>query len=232
MTTPNELARIGTLIGDPTRAAMLTALMDGRAFTASELAQCANVTPQTASSHLAMLSDAQLICVQKQGRHRYHRLASPQIASLIESIMEVALQTGAAPKPIAVGPKNQDMRHARTCYDHFAGRLGMAITDALLAKSLIELDVDVGMVTDKGQKFFEKHGFWIDEASKKSKRPLCRPCLDWSERRPHLGGKLGAAIHNHFFEQRFVTHLGNTRAVKVTPKGTQALRALFNIRQF
>ena len=229
MTTPNDLARIGTLIGEPTRAAILTTLMDGRAFTASELAQCANVTPQTASSHLAMLADADLIRVQKQGRHRYHRLSSPQIAAMIENIMEIAIQTGMTPKPISTGPKNEDMRRARTCYDHFAGRLGVRIAEALLAKGFIDMDDEGGLITDKGAAFFETKGIQYVAADKKSKRPLCRPCLDWSERKPHIGGRLGAAIHSHFIAKRYVLPVQGSRAVTVTRAGEHMLRTLFGI---
>ena len=232
VTTPNELARIGTLIGDPTRAAIITALMDGRAFTASELAQCANVTPQTASSHLAMLADAKIIQVQRQGRHRYHRLYSPQIATMVEHVMEVALHSGPPQKPISVGPRNEDMRRARTCYDHFAGRLGVSIAEALVGKGLIELGDEAGLITDQGLRFFDAHGLSIETNTKKSKRPLCRPCLDWSERKPHIGGRLGAAIHDLFFDKRFVRRLENSRAVSVTPSGRKALKDLFGISRF
>ncbi len=229
MTTPNDLARIGTLIGEPTRAAILTTLMDGRAFTASELAQCANVTPQTASSHLAMLADADLIRVKKQGRHRYHRLSSAQVAVMIESVMEIAVQSGSAPKPISTGPKNEDMRRARTCYDHFAGRLGVRIAEALAAKGFVEMDDDVGVVTDLGTTFFETNGILLAAPDMKTKRPLCRPCLDWSERKPHIGGRLGAALYTHFTDKRYVLRSPKSRAVTVTREGEQALQTLFGI---
>ena len=229
MTTPNDLARIGALIGEPTRAAILTTLMDGRAFTASELAQCANVTPQTASSHLAMLADADLIRVQKQGRRRYHRLSSAQVAAMIESVMEIAVQTGAAPKPICTGPKNEDMRRARTCYDHFAGRLGVRIAEALIDKGFVELNDEGGLITDRGVAFFETNDIWLSAMDKKTRRPLCRPCLDWSERKPHIGGRLGAAIYTHFIDKGYVRPVSKSRAVMVTRAGERALRTLFGI---
>lgn len=230
MISTNHLAKIGQLVGDPARAAMITALMDGRALTANELAHCANITPQTASSHLAQLTEAEILKVEKQGRHRYHRLASPDIAHMIEGMMDVALLTDKTVHKISTGPRDAAMRAARVCYDHFAGRLGVAVTDALVKKGAIEFDDEAGLITPKGTKLFSKLDIDVTSNSKRSKRPICRPCLDWSERRPHVAGKLGAAICTHFLEKSFVRRVNDSRALIVTPKGHQALYDMFGVR--
>ena len=150
MSTPARFSEIASLLGEPARAVMLHALMDGRALTASELAGVAGVTPQTASGHLARLVDAGLLRVAKQGRHRYHRLASPEVARMVEGIMQVAAASRPAPPTLTVGPRDAALRAARTCYDHLAGGLGVALADALVAGGTIELDDDGGALTDAG----------------------------------------------------------------------------------
>ena len=144
------LPKVAALAGDPARAGMLHALMDGRALTASELAHVAGITPQTASGHLARMTTAGLLTVEKQGRHRYHRLASPAVAQMMESIMQVAADAGPGAQRLAVGPRDAALREARTCYDHLAGRLGVALADAMVAAGHVELTDDGGIVTDAG----------------------------------------------------------------------------------
>ena len=159
MVTTSGFAEVATLVGDPARAAMLVALMDGRTLTASELAGAAGVTPQTASSHLARLVEAGLLAMEKQGRHRYHRVASPAIAHMLESIMAAAvapgLRKGVRPR---TGPRDAAMRQARTCYDHLAGRLAVAMADRMVERGDIELSVDGGLLTDRGAAFLERAG--------------------------------------------------------------------------
>ncbi len=233
MVNTNQIAEIGLLVGEPARAAMLAALMDGQALTATELARCANVTPQTASSHLARLTSGELLKVEKQGRHRYHRLASPAIARMLEGIMQIASGTAPPKRKIAPGPRDEAMRRARTCYDHFAGRLGVAITDALVTQGVIELDDEAGLIFDDGIEFLGRHGIdltRVPPGRRVSTRPLCRPCLDWSERRPHVAGKVGASICAHFFQRKFVRRIKGTRALEVTPGGYEALRKMFGVR--
>ncbi|HTZ78125.1 MAG TPA: helix-turn-helix transcriptional regulator [Stellaceae bacterium] len=234
MVSTASLAEVAALVGDPARAGMLTALMDGRALTATELAQVAGVAPQTASGHLARLSTAGLLSVAKQGRHRYHRLASPEVARMLEGMMEVAAGIAGVPtKRLVVGPRDQAMRLARSCYDHLAGTLGVAITDAMLVRGQIELAEDGGAVTDAGMKFLRDFGVAeaLEEASRgHSRRPFCRPCLDWSERRPHLGGLVGKALSDGCFERGWIKRMRGTRAIEITPRGRVGLRDTFDFR--
>ncbi len=206
--------------------------MDGRALTATELSRVAGVTPQTASSHLARLTSAKLVTVRKQGRHRYHRLARPEIARMLERMMQIAATNDLAPKrKVVTGPRDEAMQRARTCYDHFAGRLGVAISDRLIAKGAVELDSESGLLTAKGTAYLDGYGIEIS-GSRKSARPVCRPCLDWSERRPHIAGKLGAAICTHYFDKGYVRRRNGTRALEITPPGQRALRDMFGISDF
>lgn len=228
----NRIAEIGLLVGEPARAAMLMALMDGRALTAGELAHAAGVTPQSASAHLARLTRAGLLAMERQGRHRYHRLASPEVARLLETVMQMAALAPASVRPPVTGPRDAAMRRARTCYDHMAGTLGVALADALQAHGHVELDDGAGLVTPAGLDFL--HGLGLPagslSASPASARPFCRPCLDWSERRPHLAGRLGAALCRHFLDMHLVRRIGDSRALEITPKGHTVLRERFDIR--
>jgi len=233
MTTTNQIAEIGALVGEPARAAMLAALMDGRALTAAELAHLSRITPQTASTHLARLTSAGLLAVAKQGRHRYHRLATPAVARMLEGIMQIAAVELPRPlRPMAVGPRDAAMRLARTCYDHLAGRLGVAIAEALVGRHAIEFEDDGGQLTRQGERFLAGLGIAIAEpgaGARRQGRPLCRPCLDWSERRVHVAGRVGAAICSHSLAEVWVCRLAGTRALAVTPKGRQELGKHFGV---
>ena len=229
MTDDARLASIAALAGDPTRAAILHALMDGRALTASELARAAGVAPQTVSEHLARLGAAGLISIEKQGRHRYHRLGSPTVARMIESIMQVA----AISRPgIATGPRDRGMRAARTCYDHLAGRLGVALCDALVTAGHVELTQDSGRVTSNGFALLSSIGIDLEAA-----RPgrgtraglLCRPCLDWSERRIHIAGTLGAVLCATALERHWVRRVPGSRAVVPSVEGQRAFVQYFGV---
>jgi DNA-binding transcriptional ArsR family regulator len=233
MASNAKFAEIAALAGDPARAGMLHALMDGRALTASELARVAGITPQTASSHISRMAEAGLIGVQKQGRHRYHRLASPAVARMMEGIMRVAADLEPA-RPLSVGPRDAALRAARTCYDHLAGRLGVALADALVAGGYAELGSDAGMVTPSGMALFGRLGLDVEallaRRGQRATRVLCRPCLDWSERRAHLAGAVGAALCAHSFAKGWIRRIEGTRAVAVTPKGQRTFREEFGIR--
>ncbi len=227
-----SLAQVGALVGDPTRAAMLQALIDGRALTAGELAALARVTPQTASGHLAQLAASALVAVSRQGRHRYHRLATPQVARMLESLMQVA--AASAPPRARTGPRDEQLRLARTCYDHIAGRLGVALADAMMARGWVEIEDDAALVTSDGMDQLAALGIALDPSSTGKVRsvPLCRPCLDWSERRSHLAGRLGAALCTHGLERSWIRKRAGSRALEVTSAGRRAYRDLFCIEIF
>jgi DNA-binding transcriptional ArsR family regulator len=224
-------AEIAALAGDPARAGMLHALMDGRALTASELAGVAGVTPQTASGHLTRLTAVGLVSVEKQGRHRYHRIATPAVARMLESIMQVAADLEPCRKRLTVGPRDAALRRARTCYDHLAGQLGVALADALVAQGYAELTSDAGIVTNTGMAFLVRTGIDPDTVLARGRRSagrvLCRPCLDWSERRPHLAGAVGAALCTHSLDKGWIRRIDGSRAVVITPKGWQVFREQF-----
>lgn len=199
------IASVAALIGDPARANMLTALTDGRALSASELASVAGVTIQTASGHLSKLSGGNLVEALKQGRHRYFRLADSDVASVLEGLMGLAERTGAI--RVRTGPRDTALRSARVCYDHLAGERGVAMLAGLKRQALIAGESDLKL-TKKGRGFFTAFGIDI-ETLEKSRRPVCRACLDWSERRFHLGGALGAAILQRLIEQKWAKREDN-----------------------
>ena len=232
MASNARFAEVATLAGDLARAAMLHALMDGRALTASELARVGSVTPQTASEHLGRLVAGGLVCVEKQGRHRYHRLASAAVAQMVENIMQVASTLEGSRPAVVTGPRDAALRAARTCYDHLAGRLGVALADALVAGGHLDLAPDAGMITTTGIALFERLGIQVRGSSgSNDKRPrvLCRPCIDWSERRPHLAGAVGAALCARSLSEGWVRRIEGTRGVAVTPKGAQVYREVLGV---
>ncbi len=229
MATSNRIAEVAAAVGEPARAAMLAALMDGRALTATELAEVAAITPQTASGHLARLATAGLIVAEKQGRHRYHRLASAEVARMIESVMLVAGGIALSRPPRRVGPKDAALRHARTCYDHLAGHLGVSIADALRASGAVEIAGDAAALTETGRARMQALGILAPDRDMRSTRPVCRACLDWSERRPHLAGVLGAAICTHALDHGWIRRRAGTRALEITPAGRIGFRQAFEI---
>ncbi|MGD0192248.1 MAG: helix-turn-helix domain-containing protein [Rhizomicrobium sp.] len=213
------------LIGDPARANMLTALANGAALTATELALEAGVTKQTASSHLARLHDGGLLTIERQGRHRYYALADDEVGRLLEALMGVAERK---PTRVRTGPKEPALRHARVCYDHLAGDLGVALYDALLEDGIIAAKGGELAPTRRGEVTLDRLG--IDVASlTASPRPVCRPCLDWSVRRHHLAGGLGAALLERVFALGWARRKRGTRIVEFTPPGEAAFRKAFGI---
>jgi DNA-binding transcriptional ArsR family regulator len=221
MTQVTDLAAVASLLGDPARAGMLAALMDGRAHTATELAGFAHIARPTASGHLARLLEGGLVAAARQGRHRYYRLASPEVARMIEAVGAVA----AAPRP-RLSPAAAALREARTCYDHLAGRVAVAVADALAARGHVLLDGEGGEVTPEGMAALGALG--LDLARPRG-RAFCRPCLDWTERRPHLGGAVGAALLCRCEALGWVRRSPDSRAVRITPAGRAGLAAAFGV---
>jgi DNA-binding transcriptional ArsR family regulator len=219
-----SIARIAALIGDHARAEVLTALMADRALTATELAAIAGVTKQTISAHLARLLEAGLVAVEQQGRHRYFRLADPDVAGLLESLMGVAFRTGAV--RLRSSPREPALRKARVCYDHLAGELGVLAYESLLAQKVLSAGKDGVRLTPSGSGWFSALG--IDApALATQRRAFCRPCLDWGERRHHLGGALGTALLKRIDELGWARRSEGSRVMAFTPPGERAFRALF-----
>jgi DNA-binding transcriptional ArsR family regulator len=219
-----DIARIGMLIGDPARANMLTALLGGQALTATELSQTAGITLQTASSHLSKLEDGGLILQRKQGRHRYFTLADAAAGALLESIMGFAASRGhVRHRP---GPKDPALRKARICYDHLAGDYGVRMLDSLVQAGSIRIDGDSLAVTKEGERRFGEFGFDLVQLQS-SKRPLCKSCLDWSERRTHLAGMLGKALLQHFLQNGWARRSPDSRVMLFTPDGERKFLSQF-----
>ena len=221
MITGSIIAEIAALVGDPARATMLAALVDGGALTASELARSARITPQTASTHLAKLTEAGVLSVARTGRHRYFRLASPAVEDMIDGIVAVALQKRPRYRPLT--RQASALSAARICYDHLAGRLSVDLSDAFVARKFVVLDDDEAEITAAGARFFT--GFGI----KLPARRATRLCLDWTERRPHIAGALGTAITKRFFDLGWMERIKRSQAVSLTAAGRRGLQKTFGL---
>lgn len=223
-----DIARIGALIGDPARANILSALMSGKALTATELAAEAGVTGQTASSHLKKLMEGGLLTQAKQGRHRYFTLAGPEVGSTLETLMGLAARKGHL--RTRTGPKDPAMRNARVCYDHLAGDMAVRIFDSLQSRGFLASSKDPGglCLTNAGEDFVASIGVGL-EALKAKRRPMCRACLDWSERRNHLAGSLGAALLRQFQENAWLRREADSRVVHISARGEKELSLLFPV---
>lgn len=221
---PN-IAKIGVLLGDNTRARMLSTLMHGKALTASELAMEAGITAQTASTHLAKLSAGGLLTSRKQGRHKYFALASDDVAALIETLMGLA--GSSEPLRTLTGPRDAKMRMSRVCYNHLAGHKGILLHDSLLARRLLIIKSGAMILSREGETFMQEFGINLDML-KASRSVLCRPCLDWSERRSHLAGSLGRALLMRFEELHWVKRNENSRILTFSKKGEQAFTETFD----
>jgi DNA-binding transcriptional ArsR family regulator len=220
-----DISRIAALIGDPARANMLTALMDGRALTASELAAEAGVLKQTASSHLGKLMDGGLLTREIQGRHHYFRLEGPDVAHVLEALMGVAQKrTG---KRVRTGPKDTALRKARVCYNHLAGEMGVALFDCLQTRGWIGTQTGQPLVTSAGEKALSAFGLDLD-GLKGKRRPLCRSCLDWSMRRHHLAGSMGQALLENFQNKGWARRVPDTRVIEFSAKGERAFLTWLN----
>ncbi|CAG7626032.1 ArsR/SmtB family transcription factor [Paenibacillus allorhizosphaerae] len=227
MVSKPNIVEVAALVGDPSRVTMLLELLGGKALPASELARAAHITPQTASSHLAKMVEGGLLVVEMSGRHRYYRLAGPEVAYALEALNAIATQ-----KPIR-SLKEYDqskvLRYARTCYDHIAGEVGVRLTDRLLALGMIERSGRDYVVSKQGYDRFKHFGIDVDTVQM-GRRHFARQCLDWSERRHHIAGGLGAAITNRLFELEWITRIPGGRAVRVTDAGLNGLADEFGLR--
>jgi DNA-binding transcriptional ArsR family regulator len=222
-----DIAMVASLVGDPARANMLTALMTGRALTASELAQEAGITPQTASSHLSKLEMGGLIEQEKQGRHRYYRLADPDVAGVLEGLAGLAARAGHM--RVRTGPKDPALRRARICYDHLAGDLGVQMLDSMRQQRLVRQKKQEIELTAEGERFLAQNLQISPDMLAHPRRPVCKACLDWSERRHHLAGTLGAAMMSRFGELKWAVRdsAPGSRIVNFSRNGEKRFSALF-----
>ncbi len=229
MITGPIIAEIAALVGDPARATMVSALLDGRALTASELASSARITPQTASTHLAKLTEAGVLSVVRSGRHRYFRLALPAVADMIDGIVAVALAKRPQYRPLT--RQARALSAARICYDHLAGRLSVDLTDSFVAHEYIVLDDEGAEITTAGTRFLTEFG--IELPTRRSpRRRFCRLCLDWTERRPHIAGAVGVALATRCFALGWLERTPRSHAVIVTPLGRRGFQKTFGIDAF
>jgi DNA-binding transcriptional ArsR family regulator len=227
MVAAANTVEVAALVGDTARATMLAALMGGQALTASELAFLARISRSTASEHLAKLVEARLLAVTQKRQFRYFRIASPLVARMLESIIAVAaIEVPSRHQPRS--PEDAALRLARTCYDHLAGQLGVAIADGLIANGSVVLADDGGLVTDVGVKFMTSFGLDLTSRSC-GNRIFCRPCLDWSERRYHIAGHVGSEIWRKCLSLGWVTKHRDTRAVQISKIGRAGFLATFNV---
>lgn len=222
-----EIGYITSLIGDPVRTKILWTLLDGRAYTATELALCADTSPQNISMHLSKLVQADLLAVESQGRHKYYRFSRPEVAYAIEAIGN--LIPDEKHKKITGNTNNAAIKHCRTCYDHLAGKVGVLLTEQLIEQKLIEPEGAVYLVTKKGRSFFSEFNIDTDEL-KKSRRIFAKPCLDWTERKPHLAGALGAAFLEKMLLSDYFRKTKDSRAIVITAKGREQLYDRFKIQ--
>ena len=223
-----SIVRIAALIGDHARAEILTALMAGEALTATELSGVANLTKQTISSHLSKMLDARLITVENQGRHRYFRLADRDVAQLLESLMGVAYRTGAL--RVRSSPREPALRKARVCYDHLACDLGVLAFESLEQRGYLRRKAGELILTRAGKRFFNDTGIDVESLTAQRRR-LSHACLDWSVRRHHLAGAVGAALLNRCYELGWARRARNSRAVDFSPTGERAFRQRFRLAE-
>jgi DNA-binding transcriptional ArsR family regulator len=226
MITGAIIAEIAALVGDPARATIVSALLDGRALTATELAVAAGITPQTASAHLGKLTEAGLLAVARHGRHRQFRLASSTVADMIDGIVAVALEKRPRYRPLSRHARA--LGAARMCYDHLAGRLSVDLTDAFVARDYVVLDGEIAEITTTGSRFFTGFGVAL-RTPRSTRRHFCRLCLDWTERRPHIAGPVGAAMTQRYFDLGWMERTRRSHAVSVTPLGRRGFQDSFGV---
>jgi len=222
----NQFKQIASLIGDPTRATIMWTLMDGKTFTATELAITADTSPQNISMHLAKLINAELLAVETQGRHKYYKFSRREIAYAIEAMVNLIPHATAIKK---LNTENRSaIKHCRTCYDHLAGKVGVAVTDSLLKQKIIFEAGNVFEVSKKGEKWFQELGIDIEEL-RIQRRSFVRPCLDWSERRHHIAGSLATALFDKMLLADWIRRTKNSRVIVITSKGQKEFYECFKL---
>jgi DNA-binding transcriptional ArsR family regulator len=221
-----DISPVALLLSDPTRVAILMALSDGREVAASELAEVADVSASTASIHLAKLTEARLVGVRRDGRHRFYRLARPELMAAMEALAVLSPQ--ASPRTHRQARIGRAVRSARTCYDHLAGKLGVAVTGALVDRGILRLGERQFEVTQEGSAALSDFGVDL-EAARQLRRAFAPFCLDWSERVPHLAGSLGAAMLAIFLERDWIERTAASRAVQITTAGRRGLQRTFGV---
>ncbi|MGQ3479487.1 ArsR/SmtB family transcription factor [Paenibacillus sp. TY11] len=226
MSTKSNVAMIASLVSEPSRAAILIALLDGRFHTASELAHMAGIKPQTASFHLSKMTEAQIVTVEKQGRHRYYGIQNSEVARVMESLLSIAPPVQI--KSFKQASEDEAIRLARTCYDHIAGHLGVQIMSFFIQKGILSEDQDGLHVTEKGETFFADLQMDLKQMRQK-RRSFSHKCLDWSERRHHLAGALGSSLLDRLFELNWIERLPTTRALRITADGKRGFQEIFSI---
>lgn len=222
----DQFIKTATLIGDATRASILWNLLDGRAFTATELAVSVETSAQNISMHLAKLLEAKFICVEKQGRHKYYRFSNKEVAYAIEAMTNLIPKT-----KVSIKNKSQEyppIKYCRTCYDHLAGKIGVAIADSLLEQKIIIEKNGIFEISSEGKKWLSDFGINV-EGAKKQKRIFLKPCLDWSERRNHIAGSIGALLLDKMISEDWFRRTKNSRAMTITAKGAKELLRYFKI---
>ena len=215
------VAEIAGLFSDPARVAMLMSLLDGSSRPAGELANTAGVSPQAASAHLTKLTEGGILTLSPEGRHRYFRLASPEIGIALEAL------AAAAAHPPKRSQEKDALRYARTCYDHLAGVLGVRLASTLQSQGILEPRQQNFVVTPKGEQWFQEHGCDL-AVCRKRRRCFARRCLDWTERQPHVGGAVGAMLLSQFFRQGWIARHKESRALRVTATGERELDRLLS----
>lgn len=220
----DAISEISALIGNPIRSVILWTLLDNRAYTAIELSNVVETSAQNISIHLSKLVNAQLLSVESQGRHKYYKISSPEVASAIEGIANLIPKD----KHRKIFTNDSNIKNCRTCYDHLAGKIGVAITEKLLSENYLELENNVYLITEQGEIFFKNFGIDILEL-KKQRRTFAKPCLDWSERKHHISGSLANAILNKMLELDWIRKIANSRAIMITAKGQKDLNEKLNL---
>jgi DNA-binding transcriptional ArsR family regulator len=225
----NDLAIVGQMVGEPARAAMLMALLDGRALTAGELARVAGVSAPTASGHLSALTQSRFLTAHPQGRHRYYRLASTEVAEMLERMLAVADGQGGTGRKVRTGPRDPALRRLRTCYDHMAGSVAVALFDRLTAPAEIDGSDPFVRVTAEGRRRLSDVGVALPIQTDAASPIFCKPCMDWSERRFHLGGEIGRRLHRGFLSNGWVRSEQGSRALTLTSIGRMILEREFGV---